>query len=74
MQQQWEYCHVDVGDRSYACFYKPTELRRVAITQDKSKGDQDTRDAVSRFIAGLGLDGWELVSVGMDRRYFKRPA
>ena len=53
--QQWEYCHVDVGDRSYACFYKPTELRRVAITQDKSKADQDTRDAVSRFIAGLGL-------------------
>ncbi|GAA4591917.1 hypothetical protein GCM10023194_52420 [Planotetraspora phitsanulokensis] len=49
------------------------------MKRDRSKGDEDDHDARCRFIAELGMGGWEMVSAAYPGNrdpvvlWFKRP-
>ncbi|GII28589.1 hypothetical protein Pmi06nite_20310 [Planotetraspora mira] len=51
----------------------------MEIKRDKSKGDKNDAEARDRFIAELGMSGWELVSAAYPHHldpvvlWFKRP-
>ena len=67
--QKWEYCEIAwEGDHKLAIFYTTYERLKVSL------GDNE---AVGRYIAQLGEDGWEMCGTsenqGMSRVYFKRP-
>ena len=72
--QQWEYCRVRTAtEQPSAIFYQETGRVLLDLKHDESKGDTRNFDAGVRFIAELGIDGWELVSVDEGSWYFKRP-
>ena len=78
--QQWEYGSVVIwsGSGEYvATFYRIDQHRTVDLKRDRARGDRDDRDQARRFVAALGLAGWEMVGVGETPNstllYFKRP-
>lgn len=76
--QTWEYCavHADAFGQHAAVFYGRDGSKSVPIRRDSAKGDQNDDDARHRFIAELGVRGWELITAdtqgGTTRLYFKR--
>lgn len=80
--QKWEYCVIDGfqgGMTYYPRCYRLTDkgFEFVSDFKDRPK-DVSEQDAVGRFIAQLGDEGWEMVGAGvtgdfMHRVYFKRP-
>ena len=72
--ERWEFCYVDL------LRHEVTRLSNQGLDQKKIKKDklreEDTKDdATARFIATLGLEGWELVGGGGDIRpvfFFRR--
>jgi hypothetical protein len=72
--QKWEYCEVSSsGSHFSACFYETTGVREVELQQEEARGDHRAWDAVARYIAELGNEGWELVSTDRTMYIFKRP-
>jgi len=71
---RWEFCYVDL------LRHEVTRLSSQGLDQKKIKKDklreEDTKDdATARFVADLGLEGWELVGGGGDIRpvfFFRR--
>ena len=73
---KWEYCQVYVSTRGAS---QVRYLRAAAATD--LADFEDVRESAGQFIASLGLEGWELVSVATVGEtspppsyfYFKRP-
>ena len=71
---RWEFCYVDLLRHEVTSFSRDgMETRK--IKKDKSR-EEDTKDnATGRFVADLGLEGWELAGGGADIRpvlFFRR--
>jgi len=62
---------------TYVVFFGPAGAQGGPVKRDRSKGDKDDEDAISRLIVELGNTGWELVGVSnhgyQQWLYFKRP-
>ncbi len=70
----WEFCYVDML-RHECTRFTGSGLESKKIKKDKSRGEDSKDDAVGRFIAELGMEGWELVSGTSDVRpvlFFRR--
>ena len=73
-RDRWEFCYVDL------LRHEVTRLTAAGPEQKRIKKDklreEDTKDdATGRFVAELGLDGWELVNGSGDIRpvlFFRR--
>jgi hypothetical protein len=73
---RWEFCCVDMLRHEYIRF-SPEGLEMRKIKKDKSREEDTKDDAVGRFVAQLGLEGWDLASGTADVRpvlYFRRKA
>jgi hypothetical protein len=73
-KDRWEFSYVDMLRHEYVLFTaKGLEMRK--IKKDKTR-DEDTKDdAAGRFVAELGVEGWELASGTADIRpvlFFRR--
>ncbi|HTY60115.1 MAG TPA: hypothetical protein VMF59_14940 [Bacteroidota bacterium] len=73
---RWEFCYVDMLRHEFTRFTsKGLEVKK--IKRDKSLENDTKDDAVGRFVAELGTDGWEIVSGTADIRpviFFKKRA
>jgi hypothetical protein len=60
--QQWEYCRVSLSNRSASTWLRltPGFKETGVLRRDKKIGDETDSDAAWRFIAQLGLEGWEM--------------
>ena len=71
---RWEICLVDM--LGHDIHYVTTEgLKRQKIKRDDSLSEDSRDDATGRFVAHLGLAGWELVNASGGIRpilYLKR--
>ena len=56
---RWEYCEVTATS---ARFYTLAGEDEIEFHPDRARGDKGHSEPRARFIAQLGLDGWELVS------------
>lgn len=67
---KWEYCLVAIWwsptDKAYASFLAPSQIRFLDFKKDKAKGDEGNAHAALRYLAELGLDGWEVVGMTAD--------
>jgi len=70
--QRWEYCEVHFSP-CLAIFYRPNEILKFPIKKDRNTNDMDDVDALKRYIAQLGIDGWEAVSDFQNGILLKRP-
>jgi hypothetical protein len=71
---RWEFCYVDLL-RHEVTRLSADGWSQKKIKKDKGLTDDTKDDATARFVAALGMDGWELVDGGGDIRpvlYFKR--
>lgn len=71
---RWEFCYVDLL-RHEVTRLTSDGLDQKRIKKDKLREEDTKDDATARFIAELGIQGWELVGGGGDIRpvfYFRR--
>jgi hypothetical protein len=73
---RWEFCYVDML-RHEVTRFSSRGLEVKKIKRDKSLEEDTKDDAVGRFVAELGMDGWEIVSGTADIRpviFFRKKA
>ena len=78
---RWEYCLVRsdaIRDTASLTVASPSGWQGKEIIADKNQGDLVHWDAVGRYVARFGSEGWELVSAyspssGLTLLWFKRP-
>ena len=71
---RWEFCYVDTL-RHECVRFSAHGMEARKIKRDKSREEDSKDDAVGRFVADLGMDGWEIVSGTADMRpvlFFKK--
>jgi hypothetical protein len=71
---RWEFSYVDILRHEYVRF-TAQGLETRKIKKDKAREEDSKDDAVGRFVAELGFEGWELASGTADIRpvlFFRR--
>ncbi len=69
-----EFCHVDTLHH-VVVYLTPEGMKESKIKKDKSSEEDTKDDATARFVAQLGLAGWQLVGGSGDVRpvlFFQR--
>jgi hypothetical protein len=72
----WEFCYVDML-RHEVTRFSPQGMETKKIKRDKTRQEDTKDDATGRFVAELGMEGWELASGTADIRpvlFFKKRA
>ena len=73
---RWEFCYVDTLRHEVTRFSgEGAETKK--IKKDKTREDDTKDDATGRFIAALGLEGWDIACGTSDIRpvlFFRRRA
>lgn len=85
MEQQWEYCHIEIGHSDDSCWMcKITYFCPSGVTFRElpalKRGRTDSLNPYYKVIGILGMHGWEAISLSTSLSknlqasgYFKRP-
>jgi len=74
---KWEYCQVNFPERLVS-FFKEDEIKQYTLPRKEKKVKAGIEPSAWRYMAGLGKQGWELISINrITAQYvlyiFKRP-